>query len=137
MKFYHCLNCQKERAISHQKVNKYCSLPCQQEYQNKKRIDDWLTGKILPKKNGTSAWIKRYILEKQNFQCNECGIIDHNGKKLILELDHIDGNPYNNNEDNLRCICPNCHSQSDTYKSKNKGNGRHFRTERYAQGKSY
>src|SRR6266540_5330922 len=39
--------------------------------------------------------------------------------------------------DNLRLICPNCHAQTETYKAKNMGRGRHYRRERYAKGKSY
>ena len=60
-----------------------------------------------------------------------------NGKKLILEIDHVDGIPDNNQHQNLRFICPNCHSQTDTYKGKNIGNGRHYRKVRYSNGQSY
>jgi predicted HNH restriction endonuclease len=45
-------------------------------------------------------------------------------------LEHIDGNAYNNSESNLSLLCPNCHSQTPTYKAKNKGNGRVERRER-------
>ena len=50
--------------------------------------------------------------------------------KESLELEHIDGNAYNNSESNLSLLCPNCHSQTPTYKAKNKGNGRVERRER-------
>ena len=45
--------------------------------------------------------------------CSNPGI--HNGKELRLDLDHIDGNWKNNLVTNLRFLCPNCHSQTDTY----------------------
>lgn len=56
---------------------------------------------------------------------------------LALVLDHIDGNPTNNRRENLRLICTNCDSQLATYKSRNRGNGRHYRRQRYADGQSY
>lgn len=138
MTTYTCLNCGTESKISHQKTNKYCSTLCHKEHQYKQNIDNWLQGNDLGgNKYGTRVWVKRYILEQQEYKCLECGIIEHNSKPINLELDHIDGNPYNNKVDNLRCICPNCHSQSSSYKNKNKGSGRHYRRDRYANGESY
>ena len=59
------------------------------------------------------------------------------GKSIVLELEHIDGNSDNNTEENLTILCPNCHSQTLTYKNRNKGNGRHNRRMRYHEGKSF
>jgi hypothetical protein len=128
MKTYNCLNCQKECRYSHQKVNKYCSVACQQEYQHQKYITEWKQGLQdgMRGKLQTSDHLRRYILEKQNYKCI-CGIDSWQGFSIILELDHKDGNYTNNKEDNLRCLCPNCHSQTSTYKSKNKGFGRKLR----------
>ena len=52
--------------------------------------------------------------------CEVCGIVDWNGKKLSFELDHIDGDRTNHRIENLRIICPNCHSQTDTFRGRNK-----------------
>lgn len=51
-----------------------------------------------------------------NDNCSICGIGRiWNNLELKLQLDHIDGNPTNNNVDNLRYLCPNCHTQTETY----------------------
>lgn len=51
-----------------------------------------------------------------NYKCVECGIIDNwNGKEIILQLDHINGISDDNRLINLRFLCPNCHSQTETY----------------------
>lgn len=63
---------------------------------------------------------KKIILMEQNFKCNLCGIINWNNKPITLELEHKDGNHYNNLRENLECLCPNCHSQTDTWRGKNK-----------------
>ena len=52
-------------------------------------------------------------------KCSTCNITDWNNQPLSLHLDHIDGNPRNNQISNLRLLCPNCHSQTDTYCGKN------------------
>lgn len=48
-----------------------------------------------------------------------CEVCNHpaewNGKRLILQLDHIDGDNTNNEISNLQIICPNCHSQTPTF----------------------
>lgn len=56
-------------------------------------------------------------------KCEVCGILEWNGACLSFELDHIDGNRTNHRLENLRIICPNCHSQTHTYRGRNK-NGR-------------
>lgn len=51
-----------------------------------------------------------------NTNCQICGIERMwNGMELKLQLDHIDGNPTNNDPKNLRFLCPNCHTQTETY----------------------
>lgn len=50
--------------------------------------------------------------------CLKCGITNWNNIRLTLQLDHIDGNRHNNIRENLRCLCPNCHSQTPTYSNK-------------------
>lgn len=61
--------------------------------------------------------LKENLLE---YKCNLCGIDNWLNKPLTLELDHIDGDNQNNNLVNLRLLCPNCHSQTDTFRGKNK-----------------
>lgn len=57
---------------------------------------------------------------RESKKCDECGCgTIWNEKTLTLELDHIDGNHFNNQVDNLRILCPNCHTQQATSKGKN------------------
>ncbi|MDR0811166.1 MAG: HNH endonuclease [Paludibacter sp.] len=58
----------------------------------------------------------------KNAVCEKCGLTEWNGKPIMLELHHIDGNRQNHLLKNLRLLCPNCHSQTDTYRAKNKKN---------------
>lgn len=60
------------------------------------------------------------ILYEQNEKCNRCGIGDWLGEPLVLELEHKDGDHFNNDRLNLEMLCPNCHSLTDTWRGRNK-----------------
>ena len=72
----------------------------------------------------TGRAIKRKMLTAELLidECSLCKIPPiWNGKTLTMQLDHIDGNNKNNSRENLRLLCPNCHTQTDTYAGKNVG----------------
>ena len=64
---------------------------------------------------------KRLLKEgiKEN-KCDICSITEWNNEVISMQLDHIDGNSHNHILSNLRMVCPNCHSQTNTYCGKNK-----------------
>ena len=70
---------------------------------------------------------RRRILAEQKEVCLWCSLSEWRGFPITLELDHVDGNNKNDARDNLRILCPNCHSQTPTYKNKRRGDatGRH------------
>jgi len=65
--------------------------------------------------------LKKYLLQGKFLEpiCSNCGITTWLGQPAPLELDHVDGNNNNNNIDNLRLLCPNCHALTPTYRGKN------------------
>ena len=89
-----------------------------------KRLDLQARKIQKPSKNvfvkGTNAsnasLLKRLVLEKGvPYKCDICGIKKWNGQNLRLRLDHKDGDSTNGEESNLRLLCPNCDSQTETF----------------------
>ena len=75
--------------------------------------------------------IKKRLFYEQEGKCNKCGITEWLGKPITLELEHKDGNHYNNERNNLELLCPNCHSQTPTFRGKNiNGFGKRYSDEK-------
>jgi len=134
-----CLNCGKE---PHSHTYKYCSNPCQLEYQSKLYINKWKKGEVsgLQSIGTVSPYIKKYLRKKFGNICCLCGWAEVNPKsgQVPLVADHIDGNWRNNVESNLRLLCPNCDALSPTFAGLNRGNGRKHRavSQRVREGRA-
>lgn len=105
-----------ERVLS--KTKKYCV--------RNKCIKFRCDKELLGEKTGLSiTTIKRYLRRNNILDFSHCSICNientWNGAKLVMQVDHINGNPNDNMIENLRSICPNCHSQTTTFTSKNIG----------------
>ena len=96
---------------------KYCSEECknkQIKINEEKRIDKAFQKNSKAKTNHLKYLMVEYL--GYEYKCVFCGLENEwNGKELILQLDHIDGDPTNNCIDNLRLLCPNCHTQTETH----------------------
>ena len=72
-------------------------------------------------KNVKGTDLKKRLIEEGLLEdkCQECGIGNiWNGKPIALQLDHINGVHRDNRIENLRILCPNCHSQTSTFGTK-------------------
>lgn len=95
-------------------------------------IERWIKGEVsgncLGDYQNVKHSIRKYVIQLRGSKCELCGwdkVSEHTGKSP-LHLDHIDGNYKNSSLENLRVLCPNCHSLTSTYGSLNRGNGRPY-----------
>jgi hypothetical protein len=123
-----CVVCSK--IIPSRRKRKFCNSSCYNRYLYIEYINKWKNGEISGIKypDGISSHINRYMREKYGNKCARCGWhkLNKYTKKIPLQVEHIDGHWYNNKEENLILICPNCHSLTETYgcTKKQKGHGR-------------
>ena len=119
-----CMDCGIEFSHSYNSKGEYCKL-CIGRAASRKHYEKYLLDNSIAFGYSNMGSFKKHFLEEQNHLCDICKMPDTwNEKPIVFILDHIDGCADNNNRDNLRLVCPNCDSQLDTYKSKNKNSDR-------------
>ena len=112
------------RAVA--KAHKNGTIPGWNDLREKHNID---TGKS---NRGKFTRPKQVLISKRGHVCESCGNKEWMGLPITLELEHTDGNTYNNDESNLKLLCPNCHSQTPTWRrKKTKDQYRKYTTEEY------
>ena len=117
-----CLNCDKKFEYNpYHQDGKYCSNKCAGVYRSNLHKAAWYRGELKRIERST---MRRYLSEDRGYHCEVCGVSDWQNKKITLHVDHIDGNPGDDSPDNVRLICPNCHSQTEFLGAANKGRGR-------------
>lgn len=122
-KTFSCNSCGKSVMTRGGKTaNKYCSSACSVKGFYQATSARFNSGLINQRPT-----LRKLIARSKGYTCSQCNISEWNNKPITLQVNHIDGNCTNNMPDNLELICPNCHSQTDTFGARNKGNGRKAR----------
>ena len=128
-----CLNCQKhvmKKREWSKNERKFCNKQCELKYKEDQYLKEWLSGNHRGYVEGDnlplSSFVRRYIRNKYEDKCAECGwnVINPFSNICNLEIHHIDGDASNCMENNLILLCPNCHSLTKNYKYLNENSSR-------------
>jgi len=111
-----CLNCGRKNAIKGASyTNKYCNNSCQQEHQRRnnafKKVQEWKEAKEPQSWAKIPDWVKQHLIRERGHCCAVCRQDAHMSNPIPLDVVYEDGDSYNNKENNLLLICPNCRAQ--------------------------
>jgi hypothetical protein len=124
----HCVHCYKVLINTrYNKQRKFCSRSCSAKHRIDAYIRDWLDGKVtgyIKDNFRLSGYVRNFLLEESKHKCILCGWSERNPITglIPLHIDHINGDASNCSRNNLRVICPNCHSLTPNYGALNIGN---------------
>lgn len=124
-----CVDCGQLVADARTKRCRSCHSKWLIQQRSAKKVERWLSGGP-----GGSKWkiykgVREFLFEEANYKCTLCGWGEINPftNSVPLQIDHINGDAEDHSRNNLRIICPNCHSLTETYGVGNMGNGRSWR----------
>lgn len=123
-----CVSCNKQFNPHRGNVGKFCSHQCSADFKKQKVIDLIKSGNY---KSIQCQTLKKFLIETRGYKCESCRLSDWLNQKIVLTLEHIDGDSTNNKLDNVQLLCWNCHSLTPTFGSKNKNGTRCWRRKRY------
>lgn len=86
----------------------------------------WFHGEYIPDTKEFPEWLRKLVIKNGCMECDWKEINPFTGL-CPVQIDHISGNSSDHSRQNIRALCPNCHSLTGTYGALNKGNGRKFR----------
>ena len=92
-------------------------------YLKRMSLEDAMKTIFISNFQGYPASAKKYVrmYHLMDEKCSDCGLRQvWNNKPITLELEHVDGNSHNNDLSNLKWLCPNCHSQTPTFRGRNR-----------------
>ena len=127
----HCEFCKKAFLYNENSQSGiYCSTRCNGLHRSQLHKESWKANNPVILQSITRDSIRKYLIDDFGNKCSNsvCSVSDTwNNELIVLVVDHIDGNPSNNSYSNMRLLCPNCNSQTNTFGGRNKGSGRKSR----------
>lgn len=113
---FNCLSCGRLNPVRGANyTNKYCNNKCQQDHRKKilaeKRIHDWKSGCGLYVWKEVPNYIKEYLIQQRGNKCEICKEEVWRDKLIPLVVNQKNNDIYDNVENNLEIICPNCKAQ--------------------------
>lgn len=124
---YTCQSCGKfcSRPSKGNFFGKFCSNQCQKDLEYKTKTQDWLDGNLqgwTGRARQLRNFVRRYLHETRGTACECCGWDKKHpiDGRVLTEIDHVDGDAENCASENLKVLCPNCHSLTPTFRARNK-----------------
>lgn len=115
-----CMACNADLRRSQLATKYFCSNTCRDVLRTRQKLEAWLdgTGRASGAQGGKiHTWARAYLYRERGEQCEECGWATPHpvSGRPPLQIDHIDADHSNDRPDNLKILCPNCHTLTVTW----------------------